>query len=196
MTNRLRVLQISFALAAISLAFGSGAYGDAARHAAQVRASTSEEIVNAILAANSSRIPTVIKIAPGHYRFGKSFGSEWGPSVLPPIKTTISLIGHDAATTEIGGALPGGAGARVLTVLAGGRLSVRGLTLTGGNAGTFEREGRAIGGGAVGNFGGVVFLDDCIATRNLAAAEIGADGGAILNMDGHLVIEHTTFEEN
>jgi hypothetical protein len=164
-----------------------------------VRANTPDQIVSAILAANSTDQSTVIRVAPGTYRFGASFDSEFGPSVLPPIKAHVFLYGEpgsDPATTVLTRS-SGVSGARMITVVPGGRLVVRNMTITGGAADEFTA-GLANGGGAAGNFGGFLRFEDCAISRNTSGGFEGpvAAGGAILSVDGRLELERTTVSDN
>src|SRR5687767_11004610 len=82
----------------------------------RVHARTPAEIVAAFSAASTSGVPTIIKVAPGHYQFSTKFESvEFGASSLPPVHTTIVIMGEDADNTFIDGG-------RTFTVTEGGRL--------------------------------------------------------------------------
>jgi hypothetical protein len=156
-------------------------------------ATTSNELVDAILAANSSSGPTVIKVAAGHYQLLERFDSDSGPSGLPPITSTITLIGTgtDPATTI----LKSGVG-RILTVVSGGRLIVRNMTLTGSGA-DIDNTLPDNGGGAAANFAGFLRFDHCVVSQNVAFGDSGfPEGGAIISVDGRLELEATTVENN
>ena len=105
---------------------------------------TSTELVQAIDAANSGTAPAVIFLFPREYVLSDTFDSEFGVSTLPPIKSNITLVGRNTATTIL-------RGGRMFTVLAGGRLTVRNVTLTGGR-GADTDEPFPNGGGAAANF--------------------------------------------
>jgi hypothetical protein len=165
-----------------------------------VRAATPDKLIAAMLAAKTTGQPTTILLAPGRYRFSRTFESSFGPSALPPVSTTITLIGRDSATTIFERSESGG---RFLTVKRAGNLTVRGVTMLGGVA--FCRASHPNnpceqrGGGAVVNIGGTVRLQDCVLTGNEAYEEQGqgaAPGGAILSTGGHLYLDRTTVSGN
>jgi len=151
---------------------------------------TSTELVQAIDAANSGTAPAVIFLFPREYVLSDTFDSEFGVSTLPPIKSNITLVGRNTATTIL-------RGGRMFTVLAGGRLTVRNVTLTGGR-GADTDEPFPNGGGAAANFHGFLRFQDCVLKENQAAAsEFGSEqGGAILSVGGRLEVVRTTISDN
>jgi len=80
--------------------------------------------------------------------------------------------------------------ARFFTVLDGGRLFLKKLTLRDGAAAECpSQECYQYGGGAVASFGGLVWLERCAVTNNTALQFEGAAytlGGGILSVDGYL----------
>jgi hypothetical protein len=67
--------------------------------AVTVHARTEAQIVNAVLAANASGKPTIIKVTPGQYHFNTTFDSELGPILLPPIIGKVLILAHDPGNT-------------------------------------------------------------------------------------------------
>lgn len=162
-----------------------------------IHASTAEEIVNAFLSANGSGKPTFIKVAPGTYQFSTRFDSGRGPTSLPPVTGTIIVSGRDSANTLFAGSTE----LRILTVLAGGRLFISNLTLSGGAAFCVESEEGCPtpGGGAAANFGGVLTFKDCVLSGNSSSSSEGNTymlGGAILSEKGYLLLDRTIVSEN
>jgi len=168
-------------------------------HFAAVHASTTDQVIAAIIAANTSNRPTVIHVAPCTYVFNQTFGSDFGSSVLPPITTTILVIGKDAATTIFDG--QGGAtfNGRAFTVLEGGHLLVRHLTLQNFLLFCFLLDDCAFtGGAALENAGGDVRVESSVVSGNSMQMELGFGtlGGGIFNQSGRMEIEHTTVTHN
>lgn len=156
-----------------------------------IRARTADQIVTAVLNASPTK-NTVVLIEPGHYRFTKSFfyGFDADGSAVPAVKTSVFLIGTGTASNTILDAIEAEANhTRVLTVVKGGALSLRNVTVRGGGAGV-------VGGGGIGNLGGYLRLDDCVVTRNGAGDENGIDGGGILSQNGTLHVERTRVTDN
>ena len=166
-----------------------------------IRARTEAQIVNAMLAANASGKPTVIKVAPGEYHFSTKFDSGFGPSHLPPVTGKILILADDPSNTVFQNAVDSGLG-RILTVLDGGRLIVQNIALTGG----FLLCGNGIAcepnaGAGAANIGGVLWLVNCFVSDNhsVATTDTGGDvlyGGAILSAGGVLRLENTTVTGN
>ncbi len=155
-----------------------------------IRASTSEQIIEAFWTASRTGTPTTIKVAPGHYKFVQSFDTGVGPSVLPPVTSTVFVVGTDVGSTILDAFHAGG---RIFTVKKGGWLVVRNMTLTHGGFGADEF---SVGGGVAANFGGSLRLDDCLLIANGTGAEDGALGGAVLSKDGRLHLERVTIMNN
>src|SRR5689334_4046315 len=64
-------------------------------HAASVT-----DVINDMLLAKQTGLPTKIRVAAGHYVFStRSFNSSYDPSLLPVVSTTIQIIGSDPDTT-------------------------------------------------------------------------------------------------
>ena len=151
------------------------------------------DLINAINAANSGSSPAVIFLHPSTYRLVAQFSSEFGPSALPAIKSNVTIVGHDAATTILDGTA---VFARVLTVLPGGRLTIKKTTITGGKGFGFEFDSNRNGGGAAASFKGFLRFQDCVLSGNQAEDEFGGWGGAILSVDGGVEITRTTISDN
>jgi hypothetical protein len=169
--------------------------GDTKDKARWVHARTADEVVNAFVSANTSGVPTVIRLAPGDYTFSSSFDSGRGATTLPPVSTTIILMGRRAEKTRFFGASE----ARIFTVLSAGRLFVSELTLIGGASFCVEDACPTPGGGAAANFGGVLSFEHCVLEGNRTHSAEGNTyllGGAILSGQGHLRLEHTIVTGN
>jgi hypothetical protein len=162
-----------------------------------VHASTSDEIIAAMVSASGSGRPTIIKVAPGHYTFTQAFGSEFGSSVFPPVTTTIFIVGQNAADTIFDGQ---GNGLRFFTVLSSGKLVVRNATLTGGFALCGQDQDCVSGGGgAVTNVGGVLWFESSVVAGNVAISLDGfsaPEGGGIVSVNGDLHLVDTKVEGN
>jgi hypothetical protein len=172
--------------------------------AVTIHAGTEAQIVNAVLAANASGKPTIVKVAPGQYHFNTMFTSERGPSRLPPVTGKVLILAHDASNTVF---QPGESGqGRIVTVLDGGRLIVENISLTGGfllcQRDAFSDPAVCAGnaGAAAANFGGVLWLVNCFVSNNRAVATtdtgVFLHGGAISSIDGILRLEGTTVTDN
>ena len=189
----------SFAAFASVALWISGAVASASASTVTVHVSNSQELIAAMKAATASRTPTVIKLAAGTYGFSESFDSTFGSSMLPPVKTTLYLVGADRATTIIDPFDPNAGNMfRILTVLPHGSLQVRNLTLSQGVA-VCTLDCRQSGGGAIGNFGGYVFISNCEISGNATTDLDGgfkALGGGILSTGGNLQIEQSSILSN
>jgi len=174
----------------LALQFGSG---DA--HAVDYHVLNPTELVLAINAANSSTTPSVIFLFPREYRLPNTFDTAFGPSALPPIRSNITLVGRDAPTTILLPVAPS-AHHRIITVVPGGRLTVRKVTLTGGDTDSLVAF-PGNGGAAAGNFAGFLRFQDCVITGNDALSEqTGEEGGGILSFNGRLEVIRTTISDN
>jgi len=161
-----------------------------------VQAGTPDEIVSAILGANTSGRTTEIHVAPGDYQFAEWFDSADGPSFLPPITGTVLLIGEKADTTRF--INNGSRFARFINVRENGILQVSGISLTGGFADCFYNvcSGTHGGGGAALNSGGLLWFEDSVLSGNRAGTADKTLGGAILSTGGHLHVGNTMVSGN
>jgi len=178
---------------AMLLAF-SASDADVRHRVTVVRAHTSDEIVAAILNANSSGRPTIIRVARGNYRSTQRFDFESGSSRFPPVTGEVSIEGRDAEDTEFDAA-----GLRAFIVAPGGRLALNGITISRGFAECNVDQCGTDGGGAVLNMEGVLWIEHYVFSRNESFASGGlgsALGGAILSVRGHVHVEDTTIENN
>ena len=155
-----------------------------------IKASTSDQIIEAFWTASRTGTPTTIKVAPGHYTFVQSFDTGVGPSVLPPVTSTVFVVSTDVGPTILDAFR---VDARIFTVKKGGWLVVRNMTLTHGG---FTADDVSVGGGVAANFGGSLRFDDCLLTANGTGAADGALGGAVLSKDGRLHLERVTIMNN
>jgi hypothetical protein len=171
-----------------------------------VQARTPEEIVSAILDANSSGRTTVIHVTPGDYLFTVTFDSTDGPSLLPPITGTVLLVGKKSDTTRFTTDASHGVFAPFINVRENGILKVQGISFIGAIGGDAapvcdspdELPSRcAHGGGAALNAGGLLWFEDSVLSGN-QAFNFGFDafGGAILSRAGHLHVDSTTVTGN
>jgi hypothetical protein len=173
------------------------AHFESSQHFAAVRAATTDEIVAAIIFANTHNRPTAIHVEPGTYNFNQAFGSNFGDSVLPPIITTVLIDGHNAVTTIFDGQQGASVSGRALTVLAGGNLLIRNLTLKNFLVQCFI-DCTTNGGGGLENAGGDVRIEDCTISGNFVLEQNGDNtlGGGIFNQSGRMEIERTTVTQN
>jgi hypothetical protein len=171
-------------------------FGDvvmAAMPVVTIRASTAAQLVDAFNSASSAQT-TVVLVAPGHYQLTPRFHAGNADSALPPVRSAVFVIGTDAANTILDAGSSFGLG-RVLTVLRGGSLSLRNITVTGGSVSPSEDEFGGAGGGGIANIGGYLRLDDCVVSNNVAASETGVLGGGIFS-SGTLHVERTRIVDN
>ena len=169
--------------------FGWELWAEPSWNSKWVKASTTDEIIDALLMASRTGAPTTIAVAPGHYMFVRRFDTGVGPGVLPPVNTSVWIVGTDARTTIF----EAGTDGRFFTVTRDGRLVVRQLTVE--KAG-LEAGDISLGGGAAANFGGFLRFDDCLLVRNGTGAERNAWGGAILSKEGRLHVEDSLLMDN
>jgi len=165
-----------------------------------VQAHTAEDIVNAILSANTSGKTTVIHVEPGEYAFAESFDADGGPSLLPPITGTVLLLGKRADTTRF---INSGQLARFINVRENGILQVRGISFSGGvkwvdcQSSPDSPQPCPHGGGAALNAGGLLWFEDSVLSGNTTFEyDREALGGAILSTGGHLHVANTTISGN
>jgi hypothetical protein len=186
---------------ALTLIGGLWLMGHASIAAAQeqiIHVATVDQLILAVNTANQTQQTTHITVAPGHYQFAQSFASNYGPSVLPTIRSAILIVGEDAATTIFDA---GNVAARIFTVLQTGNLFVRNITLTNGQACLVEDCDFAGGGGAL-NFRGVLTFAECIISSNatlpadIDPSTTAARGGGLMNVGGILTLEQSTVTGN
>jgi hypothetical protein len=164
---------------------------------AAVRVSTSDQLIAAMTAANEGHRPTIIEVAPGTYEFTQVFNSDFGPGVLPPVTVAMIIQGHGAANTIFDGLNEASITGRPITVLAGGRVVVRYLTIQNFLV-MCEFDCATNGGGAAENAGGDLRFEDSVLTGNSALSLDGGPtlGGAVFNQAGRLELERTTISNN
>ena len=150
-----------------------------------------EALVAAMQDAQLRTTPTSIHVHPGTYNLVTWFESPYGRSGLPAVQTPVTLVGDGRDTTTLNArAIRDG---RHLTVVAGGRLTLRGMTLTGGG---LVADDTSLGGGAIANFGGRVTLTDSRLIANATFHYPTAYGGAILTTGGRLDIVDSELVDN
>ncbi len=160
-------------------------------------AATANDVINDMLLAKKTGQPTKIRLAAGHYVFStRSFNSSYDPSLLPVVTTTIQIIGADPDTTSFEA---NESTYRFFTVLRTGNLGVYNLTLTGSGELCSANDCTNTGGGVAYNGGGELDFHNCVLTGNGTGSIDGsgsAGGGAILNRDGHFLLDRTTVTGN
>ena len=163
--------------------------------ATTVHVSTSDQLIAAVIAANERHRLTIIRVAAGTYSFTQSFNSDFAASAVPPVTGRILIEGSDAATTIIDGT--NGPGTRAFTVLAGGQLLLRRLTVQNFQWLNDCDNCPTIGGGAAENAGGDLRIENSVLTGNFVGSDgSGTFGGAILSEAGRLELERTTVSNN
>lgn len=190
---------LSIATALLLAIIGPVSAASSSHSLVQVKVQNSAQLINAMLAATRTR-PTIIQLAPGHYQFTRLFNSPFGSSVLPPVNSTVSVVGQSAASTSIEICQNG----RAFTLLKGGKLLLQNLTITCGNVLCVESlppnsDCATNGGGAVENAGGSLVIEDCILTGNSVGVDGGGVegfGGAVFNLAGQLELDRTTVSGN
>jgi hypothetical protein len=163
----------------------------------RVHAATEQQIVDAMLAANSSGQPTIIKVAPGQYQFTHTFDSEFGPSALPPVTTIIVIEGRDATNTRFE---PSSSGKRAFTVLSHASLVLRNLSMTRWNYLCDPEHGcgDSLAGSAAANFGGLLWIEHCLIFGNSSGHTEGQEstGGALVSKNGYFHIGDSEVTDN
>jgi predicted outer membrane repeat protein len=154
-----------------------------------VRASTPEQIFRALETASATRKPTTILITRGFYSFPRAIETGRGRGVLPAVTSTVFIVGDGRADETV---LDAAGRGRVLTVLAGGTLVARNISVI--NGGFEVNDDEAFGGGAA-NFGGNLRFDDCVIAQNDLVTPRGSVGGGIIST-GRLHLERTTVMRN
>ena len=148
-----------------------------------------------MIAANQRHRPTIIRVAAGTYSFTQTFNSDRA-SALPPVTGRVLIEGAEATNTILDGT--NGPGSRAFTVLAGGQLLLRGLTVQ--NFGFLNTcdNCTTIGGGAAENAGGDLRIENSVLTGNFVTSDgSGTFGGAILSEAGRLAeLQRTTVSSN
>jgi hypothetical protein len=147
--------------------------------AAMVVACNTSSLITAISSANSAETPKTLTLATGctyNVTAVASTGAR-GDNGLPIITGNITLVGSDT-TIRRTGATP----FRLLEV--DGTLGVRGITLTGGDAGGNP-------GGAILNAQGTVSVTSSSITRNVAD-----NGAGLANDRGEVTLSSSTVRDN
>jgi hypothetical protein len=140
-------------------------------------------LIEAINRANANGEANTIRLSPGTYTLTAVDNSTDGPNGLPSITNHLTITGAGADTTSLERSASAPA-FRLLHVAATGRLTLKRLTLRGGDA-SFE------GGGALANVGGTVTV-----THSTIADNRARDAGGIDNVGGTLTITHSTIARN
>jgi len=169
--------------------------GNATQQSAQVTVHNAAELVTAMLAATRTRQPTTIQLAAGDYQPTEAFSlPQFGTSALPPVSTTLNIVGQSAASTTIDMGLL--SGLRAFTLLRGGTLLLKDLTISGGIV-FCDGDCPTNGGGAVVNAGGYLLIQDCVlASNNAVSLDAIPFGGAVLNLAGFAELLHSKIIGN
>jgi hypothetical protein len=190
-------------LAAITLiSLGQHSGSVAAATTLMLRAGTVSQLINAVNTANRSHQPTLIRVSAGHYEFTSAFSNpSYGPSVLPLIGSTITLIGASPSNTTLDAQGFG----RLFTVTQAGQLTLHNLTITGGAATSCNDDPSCPrkGGGALFNLGKVTSQNVVFAGNIAVPVPVGVGspsgdnyGGALDNYEGKMDLEETTITGN
>jgi hypothetical protein len=185
-------LRAAFTLLCGLASLSAHAEGTNRNHAVYAR--TAEQISAAILQANNSGRPTIIRVARNTYEPTTSFDSDFGASRFPPVTGVVLITGHSANDTVFKTG-----GLRGFTVLAGGHLALLNLTIREGAAICSSQDCEERGGGAVLNREGVLWIERCVLSNNVAFHSEGTQaghGGAILSVRGRLDVIDSTVENN
>jgi hypothetical protein len=168
---------------------------NAHNRAVELQVSTPEQLISAVQNANSSGVPTIIKLAPGNYQFATAFETADGPTALPPMTGKISLVGKNKSTTILDGELT----KRLIAVQSAGHVTVKNLTLTRGRVSSPVSSVFTGGGGGAANFGGTLVLENAILSESLSLADEGnavTSGGGVVSFGGHLILRNADVTGN
>jgi len=137
-------------------------------------------LITSINQANGNGEANTIHLDDGTYTLTMPFGGPSGPTGLPEITSTLTILGGDAAAViiERDATAPF---SLILSVAANGDLTIQGVTL---------RNGRT----AISNLGGAVRLVATILSDNGGGSF--ETGGAIFNQGGLVTITHSTLTGN
>jgi hypothetical protein len=61
---------------------------------------SSEEILAALWTANQTGTPTTIILEHGVFLFTQPIATPYGPALLPPIRSSVTILGEDEGTTR------------------------------------------------------------------------------------------------
>ena len=148
-------------------------------------------LITSIATANATPEPDIIQLAAGSYSLTdvQSYADGW--TGLPSVTGTLSLVGAGRDVTGIGRDNAAGR-FRLLHVAATGNLTLRDLTLHGGEPPDNDPSELGADGGALINKGGTVTIIDCTVTDNHTRYGKGA---AIRNL-GTLFLANSTVSNN
>jgi hypothetical protein len=147
-------------------------------------------LISAIQEANvNGDRRNTIRLQGGTYTLTEIDNENAGPNGLPSITSALTIEASKAVTTEVTRA-PGAANFRVFHIASGGRLTLRGVTVSNGMA-TGSPPGGGQG-GALFNDHGVVTISDSAFAGNRAAGS----GAGLFNSGGQVTITHSAFARN
>jgi len=138
-------------------------------------------VISAIRVANENGEKNTIRLASGTYSLLAIDNDTNGPNGLPSITSTLRIQGAGAATTVLTSSVK----LRLIHVGSSGRLTLTGITLTGGGG---PLNLPVIGGAGLFNNGGVVKVTDSVVSSNF--------GGAISNNGGDIEIARSVVSGN
>lgn len=163
--------------------------------------------ISAVNSANADPDATTICLSAGTYTFTTKDNSDFGGTALPLVTTEVTILGNGATLERVSSTDFRFLFANTST----GQLTVKDLTLTGGDAG--DNKGGAIRvyngqltldnvtihqnianlGGGIYSRGSVVSITDSTISDNYAYS---TDGGGIYNIGPILTIDSSTIEDN
>ena len=179
------MLRSTPALAALLGSAAALAFSTAPASAANFDATCNpESLKSAIRRANNAGGPDVIRLARGcTYRLGNPDNGWYGQTGLPPIASDITIEGNGATITRDGmaprqrfffvGANPAAAATKDYVTPGAGKLTLRNVTLRGGQA----EGGDSTAGGGGGGMGGAIFSQGQVVIENSTLADNSAKGG-------------------
>lgn len=202
--NKRCVLAGSALVASIGLA--SGAVPAMAAQAVEARIECGDvaALRDAVTNANTSGSGTIRLAKRCTYGFDTAF--ENTTSALPAVTGTLTIIGDESSLVRTGDAAY-----RLISVEAGGRLTLRGVTVTGGlvggngggirNRGTLRVENSTVSGNFAGiNGGGIATVlngrTTLVSSRVLTNAVLGSGGGLSDGRNGTLSVSKSVVAGN
>ena len=154
--------------------------------------------------------PDTIELAAGAYMLTVAYSSDNGGTGLPVVASALTINGHGAAITR--SAAPLTPQFRILSVAAGGNLTLNDLTISNGSLpsgfvgggvlsnGTLAcntcivENNTALAAGGIYNYGGATLvLNNSILRHNLADGNVG---GALYNRDSNATLNNSVVQEN
>jgi hypothetical protein len=158
-------------------------------------------LIDAIIAANTdtatggcpagSRADTIMLPAGSTQTLTEVHNSTYGPTGLPVITSTITIVGNGSTIARASGAPDF---FRILAVSSTGQLTVQETTVSGGRSLSAEG-GLANSGGGVVNFGGTLTVMNSTISGNDASEQYFGYGG-VANFGGTVTVTNSTISGN